>query len=428
MIIPSIDIQGGNAVQLVRGEKLAIDAGDPLPLADRFSVVGEIAVIDLDAAKGEGNNTELIEEIIKRAPCRIGGGIRDYETAIRWLDRGAEKIIIGTAAAPDLLARLPRERVIVALDHVNSQIVDQGWRNNTGKQLDEQIRTLQSYAAGFLITFVEVEGSTTGLPLDTAAQLVETAGDANVTIAGGTQSASEIGAADKLGADVQVGMALYRGDITLAGAIVAILNTDRPDNLWPTIITDERGVALGLAYSNQESLATALESGRGVYWSRTRNALWKKGGTSGDTQDLLRVDVDCDRDTLCFTVKQHGTGFCHKGTHTCFGNTRGLSKVCKRIAARVTAPEEGSYTARLLRDPALLKSKLTEEAAELAEANTPDEVAWEAADILYFSLVAMARSGVDLAAVEKELDRRTRVDTRRKGDAKPAPTSSETRS
>ena len=104
MIIPSIDISGGRAVQLVEGETLAIDAGDPRPLLEKFSIVGEVAVIDIDAARGESNNEELITELCQLGPIRVGGGIRDVETARRWLDRGAKNIIIGTAAEPELLS------------------------------------------------------------------------------------------------------------------------------------------------------------------------------------------------------------------------------------------------------------------------------------------------------------------------------------
>jgi len=420
VIVPSIDIMNGNAVQLVRGERLAIDAGDPLPIAERFSVAGEIAVIDLDAARGEGDNSALVEEIIRIAPCRVGGGIRDYASAVRWLDLGAEKIILGTAAEPSLLKRLPRERVIVALDHVDGDIVAHGWRRRTGKELFEHVHALRPYAGGFLVTFVQDEGGMGGLPLDSLSDLVEAAGDARVTIAGGTRCASEIGNADRLGADVQVGMALYRGDITLADSIGSVMRSDRADGLWPTIVTDERGVALGLTYSNQASLSDAVESGRGVYWSRSRNELWRKGDTSGDYQDLLRVDIDCDRDTLRFTVRQHGRGFCHSGTRTCFGDSRGLSNVCERIADRVRNPICESYTARLLANPTLLRNKLIEEAGELADATSAGDVAWEAADVLYFALVALARAGVGLDIVERELDRRARIVTRRKGDAKVA--------
>ena len=98
MIIPSIDIMGGHAVQLVQGREKKIDAGDPRPLASRFGRVGEVAVIDLDAAMGKGSNASVIESLLPLARCRVGGGIRDVATARRWLDLGAEKIILGTAA------------------------------------------------------------------------------------------------------------------------------------------------------------------------------------------------------------------------------------------------------------------------------------------------------------------------------------------
>ena len=85
MIIPAIDLMDGNAVQLVGGREKAIDAGDPRPIAERFARAGEIAVIDLDAALGQGSNAPVIEELLRIGRCRVGGGIRDVETARRWL-------------------------------------------------------------------------------------------------------------------------------------------------------------------------------------------------------------------------------------------------------------------------------------------------------------------------------------------------------
>src|ERR671918_2824037 len=98
MIIPSIDLQEGQAVQLIGGEaNKALDAGDPRPLARRYGLVGEIAVVDLDAALGKGSNAAIMEDVIDLAPCRVGGGIRDVGSAISWLDRGALKVVLGTA-------------------------------------------------------------------------------------------------------------------------------------------------------------------------------------------------------------------------------------------------------------------------------------------------------------------------------------------
>ncbi|RLS52952.1 MAG: phosphoribosyl-ATP diphosphatase, partial [Planctomycetota bacterium] len=203
-----------------------------------------------------------------------------------------------------------------------------------------------------------------------------------------------------------------------ADALAAPLVSDRPDGLWPTVIVDELGVALGLAYSNPESLREAVRSLRGVYHSR-RRGLWVKGESSGNTQELLRVDLDCDRDALRFTVRQSGKGFCHLGMQTCWGECGGLSALVDRIATQVRNAAPGSYSARLIADPALLRSKLSEESLELGSASNADQVAHEAADLLYFTLVTMQRAGVGLADVAGELDRRALRITRRPGNAKP---------
>ena len=417
MIIPSIDLMDGQAVQLVGGEKKAIDAGDPLPIAERFRLAGEIAVVDLDAALGQGDNTQVIERLCRVAPCRVGGGIRDYDTAMRWLDRGATGIVLGTAATPELLSRLPRERVVAALDARDGEVVVEGWRTRTGRDVVECMAELREFVGGFLVTFVEREGRLGGTAMDRVEGLVAAAGDARVTIAGGVTTAAEIAELDRLGADAQVGMALYSGRLPLAEAIAAPLQSDRADGLWPTIVADEGGRALGLVYSDRESLRAAVDEQRGIYHSR-RRGLWRKGESSGHTQELLRVDLDCDRDALRFTVRQKGAGFCHLETQTCWGEDGGFASLARTLAARVAEAPEGSYTARLFSDPALLAAKLREEAGELAEAEGRDEVTWEAADVLYFTLVAMARAGVELADVERELDRRARRVVRRPGDAK----------
>jgi phosphoribosyl-ATP pyrophosphohydrolase/phosphoribosyl-AMP cyclohydrolase len=405
MIIPSIDIQNGEAVQLVGGRELELRAGEPLEIAAQWSVVGELAVIDLDAAMGNGDNRELVRELVRRYRCRVGGGIRSLECALDWLDRGAEKVIVGTAATPELLSLLPPERVMVALDAVDGEVVVEGWQKATGESQEARLRTLKDLAGSFLVTFVEREGRLGGTDLEAAERLVGIAGKGRVTIAGGISTVAEIAALDRLGADAQVGMALYKGEIDLTEAFAAPLSSDRPDGLWPTVVCDPSGVALGLAYSSLESLRRALSLRRGVYQSRSRG-LWTKGESSGSTQELLGVDVDCDRDALRFTVRQSPPGFCHRETSTCWGQTRGLAGLERRLLQRSEDPPAGSYVAKLLSDATLLSRKLSEEAAELATAESTEEVTWEAADLLFFTLVAMQRAGIKLEAVARQLDRR----------------------
>ncbi|MGH6921271.1 MAG: phosphoribosyl-ATP diphosphatase [Geminicoccaceae bacterium] len=412
MIVPSIDLQEGNAVQLIGGEKKALDAGDPRPIARQYGRVGEIAVVDLDGALGRGSNAAVIEDLIALVPCRVGGGIRTVEAATAWLDRGAMSVVLGTAARPEILQALPRERVIAALDARHGEVVVEGWQKATGRGVLERIAELRDLVGGFLVTFVEREGRLQGTDLEFAGEIRAAAGDTPVTIAGGITTAEEVAALDRIGCAAQVGMALYKGQLGLAEAFAAPLLSDRADGLWPTVVVDERGTALGLVYSNLASLRAALERGQGVYHSRSRG-LWVKGATSGAVQELLRIDADCDRDCLRFTVRQQPPGFCHRDTRTCWGPDRGLGELARRLAARRQTAPPGSYTARLFDDPALLGAKLREEAQELAEATARDHVIHEAADVLYFSLAALARHGIDLAEVEAALDRRALKVTRR---------------
>ncbi|KAF4302535.1 Histidinol dehydrogenase conserved site [Botryosphaeria dothidea] len=205
--------------------------------------------------------------------------------------------------------------------------------------------------------------------------------------------------------------------IPVGKLLLANATTDRPDGLYTTLVTDERGIALGLVYSSEESLQESLRTGRGVYQSRKRG-LWYKGESSGDVQELVRVSLDCDSDCLSFVVRQKGRGFCHLATASCFGHYRGLSKLQQTLQNRKASAPEGSYTARLFNDPQMLKAKIMEEAQELVEAKTKDEVAFEAADLFYFALTKCVAAGVTLEDVEKNLDAKSVKIKRRKGDAK----------
>src|SRR5256714_14215974 len=169
MIVPSIDVINGRAVQLRRGREFVLDGGAQLARLEEFAVAGEVAVIGLDAALGRGTNAGLIREMVRRAPCRVGGGIRDLDAARAWLDAGAAKIVIGTAASPELCGALPRERVIAAVDADQGQVVVDGWRRDAGVAVLERIRALAPLVGGFLFTQVEREGAMDGFDFQAVA-------------------------------------------------------------------------------------------------------------------------------------------------------------------------------------------------------------------------------------------------------------------
>lgn len=208
------------------------------------------------------------------------------------------------------------------------------------------------------------------------------------------------------------------GKLNTGQAFMASAVTDRPDGLYPTMVVDERGIALGLVYSSVESVAESIKTGSGVYQSRNRG-LWYKGATSGATQTLLNVQFDCDSDALKFTVRQNGAGFCHLNTRSCFGADTGISALEKTLFQRKENAPEGSYTARLFNDPKLLRAKIMEEAEELCDATTKEDVAWEAADLIYFAITRCVTAGVSMSDIEKNLDKKALKISRRPGNAKP---------
>jgi phosphoribosyl-ATP pyrophosphohydrolase len=206
----------------------------------------------------------------------------------------------------------------------------------------------------------------------------------------------------------------------ILGVYIKTIVTDRPDGMYATVVCDEHNKALGLVYSNEESLRTAVTEGKGIYWSRSRQSLWRKGETSGMHQELVALTLDCDGDALRFTVIQHGSpgAFCHLNTRTCWGEDTGVNHLQTVLQDRFRAAPPGSYTKRLFDDPSLLQKKLLEEVQELVEAEEPDHIAAEAADVTYFMMVRCIAGGVGLADIEKHLDKRALKVTRRPGNAK----------
>jgi phosphoribosylformimino-5-aminoimidazole carboxamide ribotide isomerase len=220
MLIPSIDLQGGRIVQLVQGEKLAIETGDVDGWIARFARYPKVQLIDLDAAKSEGQNDPLVREICSRLPCRVGGGIRSVERARAVLEMGATHVILSSAlfrdGGPDLdFARtladaIGRERVIAAVDSRGGRIAIHGWRTILEVSTVDAVRALDPYVDEFLYTHVDLEGLMRGTDV-AAIQAVRAATARRVTAAGGISSHEEVATLDGIGVDAVVGMAIYTG-------------------------------------------------------------------------------------------------------------------------------------------------------------------------------------------------------------------------
>lgn len=225
MIIPCIDLQGGKAVQLVRGRKRALSVDDVLGLLERFRDYPILHVIDLDAAIGTGSNGRWIKILCRRAQMkvRVGGGVRAVARAEKLLSWGAEKIIVGSAAfrdghiAHDFLGKLRksvgRKHVILALDTEAGHIVVRGWRRRLALRPTDVIPELEPYCSEFLATYVDREGTMQGTNLVWFRKLRRLT-DLPITAAGGIRSHKEVRALEKLGMHAAVGMALYLGKMS----------------------------------------------------------------------------------------------------------------------------------------------------------------------------------------------------------------------
>ena len=406
MIIPSIDLSGGKAVQWRQGAEPVLERDNVFELLDEFSLYGEVAVIDLDAATSKGSNADLIRELLATGvPIRVGGGIRDLDTAVGWLKDGAARVILGTAAREDWVTKLPTDRVVIALDAKGDEWTTHGWQEGSGTAVADLIAPMAEKCGAFLYTQVEKEGMMEGVDWDRV-EAVVAASPVPVTVAGGITTAADVARLHRLGADAQIGMAIYTGALSLADAFTEAVDFAKGDGLVPTVVQDAAtDEVLMVAYSNEESLRAALADRVGTYWSRSRNELWEKGATSGHRQRLVRVDLDCDGDTLLFRVEQTGHA-CHLPRRSCFPSQRGpfsLATLDATIADRLANPPEGSYTAKLFSDSDLRAAKLREEIEEVLSAPDRDNLRWEVADVIYHLLVHARAEGVSLADVEDEL-------------------------
>ena len=225
MLIPCIDLQGGQAVQLVHGRKRELAVADVFGLLRKFKQYPWLHVIDLDAAMGKGQNDELVRELCASArkdfamKVRVGGGIRTVSRAEEIARWGASQVIVGSAAfrrgkvnsgfLRRLAKKVRRKQIIIALDTAGGNITIHGWRTRIALQAEKVMTQLEPFCAGFLCTDVDREGTMTGANLEWFRRL-RSATPHPIIAAGGIKTRREIAALEKMGMDAAVGMAMYK--------------------------------------------------------------------------------------------------------------------------------------------------------------------------------------------------------------------------
>lgn len=220
MLIPSIDLMGGKIVQLVQGERKALEFEDFSVWVERFRNYPMVQVIDLDAAMGKGNNREAVHRLCSELRCQVGGGLRTLEAARLPLDWGARKVIIGSslftrdganlAFARQLAEQINPEKLIFAVDSRGGYVAVKGWKQSTRLRPADAMRALEPFCSAFLYTHIDTEGLLAGFPFSVLDQL-RAATDRKLIVAGGINSAEEVERLDRLRIDAVVGMAIYTG-------------------------------------------------------------------------------------------------------------------------------------------------------------------------------------------------------------------------
>ena len=220
MLIPAIDLMGGRIVQLVQGEELRIASDDFDYWIDRFRAYPLVQLIDLDAAKRQGDNRALIERIARELPVQVGGGVRTAQQALQLLALGVRRVIFGSALfsstgidtelACEIATVIGTDRFFASIDTKNGFIATRGWRDQIALTPDDAIHALDPFCGGFLYTHVDTEGTLQGFPLAVAKRLRVLTGR-QLIVAGGIREQAEIDTLDALRIDAVAGMAVYTG-------------------------------------------------------------------------------------------------------------------------------------------------------------------------------------------------------------------------
>jgi phosphoribosylformimino-5-aminoimidazole carboxamide ribotide isomerase len=224
MLIPSIDLMGGRIVQLVKGERKALEFENFEEWIARFSSFPLVQLVDLDAAIGSGHNRDLVREFAQRLRCQVGGGIRSIQTAEQTLLIGAQRVILGSALvrngqpdtrfAKEIARAVGPEKLVFAIDSKQGRVAIRGWRERTAILPLDMIAALEPWCDAFLYTHIDSEGLMQGIPLDTIRQL-RSATRKKLIAAGGIATYEQIDQLDALRIDAVVGMAIYSGRIAL---------------------------------------------------------------------------------------------------------------------------------------------------------------------------------------------------------------------
>lgn len=417
---PVIFIQNGKAVKWF--DNMEVISDDVVSLAVKYSKCGadELIVFDLSTTDDEHDlSIDIMKKITRkiRIPMIVGGNIKRQEDIKKYLYTGAKRVILnfskstGIELIEDASKRFGKEKFVVSLNDFDT--------------LFKQQHLIEAYAEEILFMHrpdLNSVKDTTTMPTTILTDCMEEAEIVRILkcegirgVSGGfvSQKDFDFVAFKEICADNDIQMSYFESTMEFSE-----FKTNK-DGLIPVIVQDYKTAdVLMMAYMNKEAFEHTIRSGKMTYYSRSREALWLKGETSGHYQYVKSLTVDCDKDTLLAKVDQVGAA-CHTGNPTCFftplagedydetNPLKVFESVYNTIVDRRDNPKEGSYTNYLF-DKGIDKilKKIGEEATELviaAKNPNPEEIKYELSDFLYHAMVLMVLRGVTWEDIVKEL-------------------------
>ena len=440
-LIPTIDISKGRAVLVNKGN-VVTEHGDPFQRAKELSINNDFQIVDIDAAKGNGNNRELIKKISNKYHCYIAGGVRTKEIALEYLNQNAKRVVISTSVInSNLIEEIPINRLIIALDIDNDyNLLLRGRTEQTKINLFDIILQKKKYLNVLTITFHDTEGTGKGIDMNKV-KIIKNFLEKNdmktrLVIAGGIKSIEEVKNLLDMNVSPQFGFALWTKLFTLGDLYSNIMDYSKLEKfqskeipiLVPCIIMRKDGLPLSLAYSDKSGIKETVDGGKLIIYSRSKNKKWIKGSESGNEQKLVQVSFNCDRTSLLYIVD--GGNYCSKDAKSCFnyrnpskGGMEYLEEIIKEAFDDEKKLNELEFQVKLMTNKKWLICKVLEEVNELQvnpnilqenEINT-------ISDLIYLLTLYCVSCNIPVSEIFNELTRRHFTLSKPKYEINPIP-------
>ncbi len=390
MFYPMVELSAGRAV-LWDGGAFVEEASDPVALVARLQRTGDVLVLDRDAAQGKARNRELLMALCRRFDCVVGGGVRSGQDLDQLLRAGALRVLVGPGLAEEDVTAFPRQRLVLAVDRRPEPLRIEEWAATEDREFGAELGRI--YSAVLLASQVsKVE------PLYD----LKTRTNLPVWALGTAASAQDVQDLDRQGVLCVLDGA-FRRHVDAVELFADLLDFEGTGGLVPTILQDTASQVLGLYYSNRQAVAQSLREGTVKVWSMARGVVADRETVDGQPIRLVKALPDCRRRALLYRVQAPGPT-CHTGSYSCFGERElSLETLEEVILSRRNKRDGQSYTQKVLASSEGVAAQLLEQARQLVAAQDRNQIIWEAADLLYFMLVHLARQGVRLGDVLREI-------------------------